>query len=78
MTIFVLSPRAYGKLVFHCCKYPHAAVNGVLIGAISKKDNNVLVQDAIPLFHHDLALAPMLEVALAQVSLSLCLLVFSL
>ena len=65
-----VSPKAYGKLVFHCCKYPHAAVNGVLIGVISKKDNNVLVQDAIPLFHHDLSLAPMLAVALAQVFLT--------
>ena len=65
--LFNVSPKAYGKLVFHCCKYPHAAVNGVLIGAVSKKDNNVVIQDAVPLFHHDLSLAPMLAVAVAQV-----------
>lgn len=67
---FLLSPKAYAKLIFHCSKYPQRAVNGVLIGAISKKDNNVLVQDAVPLFHLDLALAPMLEVALAQVGIA--------
>lgn len=64
---FVLSPKAYAKLVAHCCKYPHAAVNGVLIGSVNKKDNSVNIQDAIPLFHLYLSLSPMLEVALTQV-----------
>lgn len=65
---FVLFPKAYAKLIFHCCKYPHKELNGVLIGSISKKDNSVHVNDVIPLFHFNLALSPMLEVALAQVS----------
>ena len=68
---FLLSPKAYAKLIFHCCKYPQRAVNGVLIGAVSKKDNSVHVQDAVPLFHLDLALAPMLEIAVAQVTFCL-------
>ena len=65
---FVLFPKAYAKLIFHCSKYPHKELNGVLIGSISKKDNSVHVNDVIPLFHVNLALSPMLEVALAQVS----------
>lgn len=64
---FSLSLKAYAKIVLHCCKYPHKAVNGVVIGSISKKDQSVQIQDAIPLFHIGLGLAPMLEVALAQV-----------
>lgn len=64
---FSLSLKAYSKIVLHCCKYPHKAVNGVVIGSISKKDQSVQIQDAIPLFHLGLGLAPMLEVALAQV-----------
>ena len=65
---FVLFPKAYAKLILHCSKYPHKELNGVLIGSISKKDNSVHVNDVIPLFHLNLALSPMLEVALAQVS----------
>lgn len=64
---FSLSLKAYSKIVLHCCKYPHKAVNGVVIGSVSKKDQSVQIQDAIPLFHLGLGLAPMLEVALAQV-----------
>ena len=64
---FTISPRAYGKMLLHCCKYPDKAVNGVVVGAVSKKDQSVQIQDAIPLFHLGLGLAPMMEVALTQV-----------
>ena len=66
---FTLSVKAYAKIMLHCCKYPHKAVNGVVIGTFSDKDQGagVQIQDAIPLFHLNLGLAPMLEVALRQV-----------
>ena len=66
---FTLSVKAYAKIMLHCCKYPHKAVNGVVIGTFSDKDQGagVQIQDAIPLFHLNLSLAPMLEVALRQV-----------
>ena len=67
MMHYSVSAKAYGKIIFHCAKYPHRAVNGVLIGTTSKKDNSVQVQDCVPLFHAELDLTPMLEVALTQV-----------
>lgn len=69
MPNFSISAKAYAKIVLHCCKYPHRAVNGVVIGTFSDKDQGaaVLIQDAIPLFHQNLSLCPMLEVALRQV-----------
>ena len=70
MPNFSISAKAYAKIVLHCCKYPHRAVNGVVIGTFSDKDQGagVLIQDAVPLFHQNLTLAPMLEVALRQVA----------
>lgn len=65
---FSITLKAYSKIILHCCKYPHRAVNGVVIGFVSAKDHVVHIQDAIPLFHLSLGLAPMLEVALSQVS----------
>lgn len=50
----------------------------MVIGSVSKETQNVQIQDAFPLFHLGLGLAPMLEVALTQVSFSLSLLPFSL
>lgn len=69
MPNFAISAKAYAKIVLHCCKYPQRAVNGVVIGTFSDKDQGagVLIQDAVPLFHQNLSLAPMLEVALRQV-----------
>ena len=62
-----LSPRAYAKILLHTSKYPHKAVNGVLLGDENLQDGEIYVLDAIPLFHTCLGLAPMLEVALARV-----------
>ena len=67
MTIYSITLKAYSKIVLHSCKYPHCALNGVLIGSISKETQTVQIQDSIPLFHIGLGLAPMLEVALTQV-----------
>ena len=64
-----MSARAYSKVLLHAAKYPHRAVNGVLLVEKSKsKDVKTLkFVDAIPLFHLTLGLAPMMEVALTQV-----------
>ena len=62
-----VSPRAYAKILLHTSKYPHKAVNGVLLGDENLQDGEIYVEDAIPLFHICLGLAPMLEVALARV-----------
>eukprot|EP00795_Rhopilema_esculentum_P001780 gene1780-16267_t len=61
------SVKAYSKILLHACKYPHKAVNGVLISDSVPNGTETIVVDAIPLFHQCLGLAPMLEVALAQV-----------
>ena len=64
---FTVSVKAYSKILLHACKYPHKAVNGILISGSVGSPNEVVIVDAIPLFHQCLGLAPMLEVALAQV-----------
>ena len=62
-------------MVLHAAKYPHCAVNGLLVAEKTKekkKDSHgepVLCVDCVPLFHGTLALAPMLEVALTLVSI---------
>ena len=64
----VLTPKSYVKMVMHALRYPHATVNGVLImekKGKSNKQNRIV--DAIPMFHSGHGLAPMMEVALAQV-----------
>ena len=62
-----LSKLAYAKIILHAFKYPHTAINGVLLANESSSNQSVKYVDAIPLFHHNLGLAPMLEVALMQV-----------
>lgn len=70
-----LTSQAYCKMLLHAAKYPHFAVNGLLVAEKTKekkKDGHsdpVLCVDCVPLFHGTLALAPMLEVALTLVSL---------
>ena len=65
-----LSTRAYCKMVMHSAKYPSSAINGLLL---SKKEQvkpgtrSIKYSDCIPLFHLNPGLAPMIEVALAQV-----------
>lgn len=70
-----LTSQAYCKMLLHAAKYPHYAVNGLLVAEKTKdkkKDGHsdpVLCVDCVPLFHGTLALAPMLEVALTLVSI---------
>ena len=63
---------AYCKLLLHAVKYPHRAVNGVLLADKKKLKENKSLQfvDCVPMFHLSIGLAPMLEVALVQVSLN--------
>ncbi|KAK3570938.1 hypothetical protein QTP86_030928 [Hemibagrus guttatus] len=68
-----LTTQAYCKMLLHAAKYPHCAVNGLLV-AEKQKDKKkeghgapVLCVDCVPLFHGSLALAPMLEVALCLI-----------
>ncbi|XP_061820169.1 ER membrane protein complex subunit 8 [Nerophis lumbriciformis] len=69
-----LTSQAYCKMILHAAKYPHNAVNGLLVaekGKEKKKESHphdpVLCVDCVPLFHCTLALAPMLEVALTLI-----------
>ncbi len=57
------SRRAYSKMVLHAAKYPHCAVNGILLAksGAGRKDRLTLT-DAVPLFHQILGLTPMIEV----------------
>ena len=67
----LMSIKCYLKILMHSFKYPHATVNGVLIGEKKKKkDGNgsyIELVDCIPLFHMGHGLTPMLEIALHQV-----------
>ncbi|XP_030831816.1 ER membrane protein complex subunit 8 [Strongylocentrotus purpuratus] len=69
MAEYKVKLQAYAKAILHAAKYPHCAVNGVLLADKEKlKDGRCLeFVDCVPFFHHSLALAPMLEVALVQV-----------
>lgn len=77
MTEYKISGRAYTKMILHAAKYPHCAVNGILLSSNAGKDKSVQIKDAIPLFHQCLHVSPMAEIALVQVSchssLHLCL-----
>ncbi|XP_060579767.1 ER membrane protein complex subunit 8-like [Ruditapes philippinarum] len=65
-----VSMKAYAKLLLHAAKYPHCAVNGLLLAEdtkTSKEKKSIRFVDCIPLFHLSLSLAPMLEAALLQI-----------
>ncbi|KAL7637213.1 UNVERIFIED_CONTAM: hypothetical protein RMT77_011925 [Armadillidium vulgare] len=63
-----ISCNALAKILLHTAKYPHLAVSGVLLSTSKKNDTSeTFILDAIPLFHGQLGLAPMLEVALTQI-----------
>lgn len=67
MAEVTLSARAYCKMILHAAKYPHCAINGLLLGRLSKDKDELLVTDAVPLFHVCLHVSPMAEIALTQV-----------
>lgn len=65
------SPRAYCKIILHAAKYPHCAINGLLLvkpkNDADGKLSELQVVDAVPLFHISLHVSPMAEVALTLV-----------
>lgn len=72
MTNVFFSPRAYCKIILHATKYPHCAINGLLLGKQKSKDGrtDLYIEDAIPLFHICLHVSPMAEIALTLVNIS--------
>ncbi|KAF7468738.1 ER membrane protein complex subunit 9 isoform X2 [Marmota monax] len=62
-----ISARAYVKMCLHAARYPHAAVNGLLLAPTPRAGECLCLTDCVPLFHSHLALSVMLEVALNQV-----------
>ena len=66
------SARAYCKILLHAVKYPHCAINGLLLAKPKNKSDEksaeLQIVDAIPLFHICLHISPMAEVALTMVS----------
>lgn len=62
-----ISSKAYAKIIFHAAKYPHLAVNGILLSDKNNKSKTPTIVEAIPLFHQCLHVFPMAEVALMQV-----------
>ena len=77
---FALSQRAYVTLLLHALKHPASAVSGVVLGPAPRGADAGgsppgspragaarQLTLTVPLFHTQPALAPMLEVALAQV-----------
>ncbi|XP_011170426.1 ER membrane protein complex subunit 8/9 homolog [Solenopsis invicta] len=69
MTNVFFSTRAYCKIILHAAKYPHCAINGLLLGKQKNKDGkaDLYIEDAIPLFHICLHVSPMAEIALTLV-----------
>ncbi|XP_045106381.1 ER membrane protein complex subunit 8-like isoform X1 [Portunus trituberculatus] len=69
-----LSCAALAKILLHAARYPQTAVSGVVLaparsggGGDTGAPSTVTLVDAVPLFHLNLSLAPMLEVALTQI-----------
>lgn len=59
------------KMLLHAARYPQLAVSGVVLAQARGGDttsSTITLIDAVPLFHLQLSLAPMLEVALTQVT----------
>ncbi|XP_034934053.1 ER membrane protein complex subunit 8 [Chelonus insularis] len=70
MAKVTFSPRACSKIILHAAKYPHCAINGLLLAKQknkSEKLNDLFIEDAIPLFHQCLHVSPMAEIALTLV-----------
>ncbi|ETK84635.1 hypothetical protein F441_10608 [Phytophthora nicotianae CJ01A1] len=62
---YSVSTQTYVKLVLHAAKRPANAVCGLLLG--TEQGQGFSISDAVPLFHHEAPLAPLLEVACAMV-----------
>lgn len=77
---FKMNTESFVKMLLHGAKYPHCAVNGLFVQKKTKSKNNqnenggspaIQIVDCIPLFHINMTLLPMLELALHQVNLIL-------
>ncbi|XP_029437499.1 ER membrane protein complex subunit 9 [Rhinatrema bivittatum] len=64
-----ISMRAYVKMCLHAARYPHMAVNGVLLGYGGSQTGCLYLTDCVPLSHGLLPLSLPLEVALSQIDL---------
>ncbi|OWY92545.1 hypothetical protein PHMEG_00038409 [Phytophthora megakarya] len=62
---YSVSTQTYVKLALHAAKRPETAVCGLLLG--QEQGQGFSISDAVPLFHHEAPLAPLLEVACAMV-----------
>ncbi|KAG7169409.1 ER membrane protein complex subunit 8-like [Homarus americanus] len=65
-----LACSTLSKMLLHAARYPQSSVSGVVLAQARGGDttsNTVVLVDAVPLFHLQLSLAPMLEVALTQI-----------
>lgn len=67
------SSRAYCKIILHAAKYPHCAINGLLLAKQNNKRDNksaqLRIEDVVPLFHICLHVSPMAEIALTMVNI---------
>lgn len=61
-----VSSKAYAKILLHAAKYPHLAVNGLLLSDKNDKSKTPVILDAIPMFHQCVHVTPMAEIALIQ------------
>ncbi|CAG8670836.1 645_t:CDS:2 [Racocetra persica] len=73
MPNYVITTKAYLKIILHACKHPFTSVNGILLAQDDASDDNnsdvkIIIVDVVPLFHHWVTLTPKLEVGLQQVS----------
>lgn len=71
MSNYKITTRAYTKMILHAAKYPHCAINGILLSTgkgNGGSGNLIEIVDAIPLFHQCLHVSPMSEIALVQVN----------
>lgn len=64
-SVYSVQTQSYVKLMLHAAKRPASSVCGLLLG--QKKGQGFNISDAVPLFHHEAPLAPLLEVACAMV-----------
>ncbi|KAG7385534.1 ER membrane protein complex subunit 9 [Phytophthora pseudosyringae] len=62
---YSVAAQTYVKLALHAAKRPANAVCGLLLG--QEQGQGFSISDAVPLFHHEAPLGPLLEVACAMV-----------
>lgn len=71
MRTYNLSPDALFGVLLHAFKHPSSAVSGVLLGTAGDRAGGAAVEvaEAVPICHSFVTLTPVLEAALAQVSI---------